>query len=88
MSANANTTQSNQQFRESMFRDASQSERFAMAFMGYRGTFLEAINRVLDEYGLAQKLEAAKQQDQKLRILQVNCAEGLFLHELARILEE
>jgi hypothetical protein len=50
--------------------------------------FLDAVNRILDEYGLAHKLELAKQQGVKLRILQVNCAEGLYLHELARLLEE
>jgi hypothetical protein len=83
-----NTTQTNQQFRESLIRDANHSERLAITFEGQKVTFLEAIKRVLDDYGLAQKLELAKQQGHKLRILQVNCTEGLYLHELARLLEE
>jgi hypothetical protein len=80
--------QTNQQFRESLISNTNQSERIALSFNGHRTIFYETIQRILDEYGLAQKLEEAKQQGQKLRILQVNCAEGLYLHELARILEE
>jgi hypothetical protein len=80
--------QTNQQFRDSILRDASQSERLALSFEGYRTIFLEAINQLLTDFGLAQKLEAAKQKGQKLRILQLNCSEGLYLHELARVLEE
>jgi hypothetical protein len=82
------TNQTNQQFRESLISNASQSERIALSFNGHRTIFYETIRRILDEYGLAQKLAVAKQQGQKLRILQVNCGEGLYLHELARILEE
>jgi hypothetical protein len=86
--ANTTVAQANQQFRESLIRDANHSERLAITFEGQKVTFLEAIKRVLDDYGLAQKLELAKQQGHKLRILQVNCTEGLYLHELARLLEE
>jgi hypothetical protein len=88
MSSSTTANQTNQQFRDSLPRDASQSERIAMTFAGYRVMFLETIKQVLDNYGLAQKLEIAKQQGYRLRILQLNCAEGLFLHELARLLEE
>jgi hypothetical protein len=86
----ATPTQTNQQFRDSLIRDASHSERIAMSFDSHHAMFLETINHILDEdgSGLAQKLKKAKQQDVKLRLLQVNCAEGLYLHELARILEE
>jgi hypothetical protein len=50
--------------------------------------FEKAINQVLDEYGLAEKLTQAKQSGQVLHLLQLHCGEGLYLHELARLLEK
>jgi hypothetical protein len=40
-----NTTQANQQFRDSLIRDASQSKRLAITFECHRSMFLDATNR-------------------------------------------
>jgi hypothetical protein len=82
------TNQTKQQFHEFLARDATRSERLAISFSGHQRSFQESIQRILDEYGLAHKLEKAKQQGYKLRLLQISCAEGLFLHELANLLEK
>jgi hypothetical protein len=76
------------QFREAMFNSAEHSERLFLAFKVVQPIFAEAINRILDQYSLTTRLKAAIQNGYKLRFLQLNCAEGLFLYELARILEE
>jgi hypothetical protein len=80
--------QTPQEFRAEMFNSAEHSERMVLRYKAGQAIFAEAINRILDEYKLAERLQEAVQNNQKLRILQLNCAEGLFLHELARLLEE
>jgi hypothetical protein len=91
MNMNDNTTnppQTQEESRIGVFNNASHSERLVIAYKILQPIFDEGINRILDAYGLATRLQEAKQAGQKLRILQVNCVEGLFLHELARVLEE
>jgi hypothetical protein len=80
--------QTQQEFRAEMFNNAEHSERMVLRYRAGQAIFAEAINRILDEYKLTERLQKAVQNNQKLRILQLNCAEGLFLHELARLLEE
>jgi hypothetical protein len=77
-----------QQYREDLFNNAEHSERIFLAYKAVQPIFAEAINRILDGYNLATRLQEAIQKGHKLRVLELNCAEGLFLHELARILEE
>jgi hypothetical protein len=79
--------QSLQQFRDSLSTDVSYHARLALQFKVMQPLFEKAINQVLDEYGLAEKLSQAKQRGQVLRLLQLHCGEGLYLHELARLLE-
>jgi hypothetical protein len=80
--------QTQQEFQAEMFNGAEHSERMVLRYKINQTIFAEAINRILDEYKLTERLQEAIQNKQKLRILQLNCSEGLFLHELARLLEE
>ncbi len=73
---------------EYLTADAYEGERLQLTHKIFKGYFLQAVDRVLDEYGLAKKLEAARLSQVKLGILDIGCAEGLFLHDLALVLEE
>lgn len=50
--------------------------------------FVDALTQVLDAYGLASRLEQAKANGNKLQMLDIGCGEGLFMHDLAQMLEE
>ncbi len=50
--------------------------------------FRQIINLILDRYGLAERLEEAKATGHKVFMLDLGCSEGLYLHDLAQLLEE
>lgn len=50
--------------------------------------FEQLMNRILDEYGLLERLQRAKVAGQKAFILDVGCGEGLVLHDVAHLLEK
>jgi len=53
-----------------------------------KGGFVRIIEQVLEEYELAPRLAAAKTgQRAKLKILDVGCGEGLYLHDIAQVME-
>jgi SAM-dependent methyltransferase len=80
-----------------MFGMADDRERLALLHEYYKPSFMEAVLRVLDEYGLAMKLAQAAAialktnnaiRATKIRILDVGCGEGLYLHDIAALLEK
>lgn len=81
-------SQENRRFGESLFRNATNSERQQIGFEMYQSVFQQEIRQILEQYELAERLIKAGQTGKKLRILQLNCGEGLYLHELARMLEK
>jgi 2-polyprenyl-3-methyl-5-hydroxy-6-metoxy-1,4-benzoquinol methylase len=54
----------------------------------YQPVFLKVVRKVLNTYGLGENLKQAKATGQKVHILDVGCAEGLYLHDVAQVLEE
>jgi 2-polyprenyl-3-methyl-5-hydroxy-6-metoxy-1,4-benzoquinol methylase len=84
----------NQSYQEYVLSDASDRERLLVQHDVFKPTVMTMFERVLDEYGLCHKLEQAKAQKktnassfQKVRILDIGCGEGLFLYDLAALLE-
>lgn len=74
-------------YQEYMFGAVDDGDRRTFQHNIFKSNFVERINYLLDEYGLAQRLETARANGQKLRILDLGCAEGLFLHDVAEVLE-
>jgi SAM-dependent methyltransferase len=64
-------------------------ERLVVQHDIFKHNFVQMVEKVLLDYGLAQKLEQAKAigSSKKVRILDVGCGEGSFLHDVAEILQ-
>lgn len=82
------STSSGSSMRDYIYASSSDGERLEIVHKIDRPHFLEVMCRILDDYGLGQRLENAKASGNKLSILEIGCAEGLFLHDFAEILEE
>ena len=67
--------------------NSKNSERLAAQYKADKPVFEAALNKVLTDYGLAQKLAQAKASGHKLRILNYRCGEGLYLHLFSEFLE-
>lgn len=74
-------------FREYIFEASHDRERLVLQHEINKPSVSRIMERVLDEYGLAERLQTAKTNGTKLRVLDVGCGEGLFLHDLAELLE-
>jgi SAM-dependent methyltransferase len=61
--------------------------RQAVLHKSFKPRFINFFEKVLSEYGLADKLEAAKANREKVRFLDYGCGEGLYLHDIADRLE-
>lgn len=70
-----------------VFSDGDERDRLVTLHDSSKPNFLKILQRVLDDYGLAHRLEQAQQANTKVEILDVGCGEGLYLHDLAQILE-
>ena len=76
------------QQRDYIFKALDDKTREQEVFKSARPRFREIINLVLNQYGLAERLRQAKSMGDKVCMLDLGCSEGLYLHELANILEE
>jgi SAM-dependent methyltransferase len=74
------------QFR---FEELDSQERTIIGYKTVRTAFLQTVEQILDskEYQFAARLKEAAGAGKKLRVMDIGCSEGLFLHELAAILE-
>lgn len=75
-------------WKDYLFKEVDNRERLALRYQCYKPSFRQTIQKVLDQYGLAAKLQLAKTRGTKCRILNLACGEGYFLHDLAALLEE
>lgn len=81
--------------KDYIFADASSDqERLVLQHQVNKPSFVRAMELVLDEYGLARRLETVLEYNElkalpkkQVRILDLGCGEGLYLHTLAEILE-
>jgi SAM-dependent methyltransferase len=86
-----------QTYQEYLLSDISDRERLIVQHDISKTVVMTMFERVLAEYGLLQKLEQAKiHKDnseigatdfQKIRILDIGCGEGMFLYDIAALLE-
>lgn len=81
-------TQNNSLPETYVFSDGDERDRLIVLHDSSKPNFLKVMQRVLDEYGLAELLEKAAQNNTKVRILDAGCGEGLYLYDLAQLLEE
>lgn len=77
-----------QKYREYFYSTGSAAEISSLFFKGLKRSYMEDLETVLTEYKLADRLAEAKTQGRKLRLLHLECGEGLYLHCLAEMLEE
>lgn len=76
------------QYREYLFNDEQSGEYSSLTYTATKEDFVKAIENLLDEYKLGERLAAAKAGGYKLRFLEYSCGEGLYLHGLAEVLEK
>lgn len=81
-------TVTNTTYQKYMFGAADDGERRTFQHNLFKADFVKRIEYLLKEYGLETKLETALANGKKLRILDLGCAEGLFLHDMAEVLEK
>jgi 2-polyprenyl-3-methyl-5-hydroxy-6-metoxy-1,4-benzoquinol methylase len=79
---------SQKSFIENIFTDMNDRERLVIQHDAFYPRFTTMFKQALDEYGLAQRLAQAQTNNTKIEILDVGCGEGLFLHDIANLLEE
>ena len=79
-----------QQLREYIFAETDDRDRLLIQYQAYKPSFERVLAQVLDEYSLAQRLQAALDNSAvpaTVRILDVGCGEGLYLQKIAATLE-
>lgn len=74
-------------FQTYVFGAVSDQDRLTTYHDIIRSRFAGIVEQVLDEYGLSEQLERNKTLAQPIQILDAGCAEGLYLHDVATVLE-
>jgi 2-polyprenyl-3-methyl-5-hydroxy-6-metoxy-1,4-benzoquinol methylase len=75
-------------YRHYVFAEANDRERLQIQHDAFKPKVLDNFKHILDNYGLDQQLKLAKAQGRQLRILDFGCGEGMYLHDMAEILEK
>lgn len=82
-------TLSKEQFQKYIFEEAHDDRsRLVIQHETYKDQFDAIFERVLNEFGLRQTLEKAKANHEKVSILDAGCGEGLYMHDVADILDK
>src|SRR5438105_631099 len=68
--------------------ESAERDRLALQHEIYKPRVRQVFEKVLDEYGLAERLKAPKIEPERVRILDIGCGEGWFLFDLATRLAE
>lgn len=71
-----------------VFANGDERDRLIIQHDGFKPKFLGILQRVLDDYGLAERMKQARQHGTKVSILDAGCGEGLFLHDVAQEIAE
>jgi 2-polyprenyl-3-methyl-5-hydroxy-6-metoxy-1,4-benzoquinol methylase len=79
---------SNLDYRNYLFTPLDDRERQVVMHRICKPNFIKIMTKVLDEYGLAKQFDQAIRDHQKIKILDAGCGLGLYLYDVANILEE
>ena len=71
-----------------LFGEVSDQERLGFQHKSLQPVVTPVFEQMLDQYGLGQKLAAAKTAGQHEVMFDIGCGEGLYLHDLAALLEQ
>ena len=75
-------------YSDYIFGESIDAERLELVHIINAANFRKQTERVLYDYGLYERLKLAKEQQAKpIQVMEIGCAEGLFLHDLAAQLE-
>ncbi len=89
ISDKANQPEQNQKFYDYLFSGAVEDrERLTVQYEVFKPRFEQIFAKVLDDYGLAARLEQRRAKGEQAQVLDVGCGEGLFLHKVAAELEK
>lgn len=75
---------SNTEYRDYVFGQVDDRDRLVIQHRISKPNFMALMERVLDDYGLAAKFKSG----QRVKLLDAGCSEGLFLHDIAELLEK
>ena len=70
-----------------LFGEVSDQERLSLQHKSCQPIVTPIFEQMLDQYGLGQKLATAKTANKKAVIFDVGCSEGMYLHDLAALIE-
>lgn len=76
------------EYRDYIMGMADDRQRMERTHRHLKAKFVGVMEQILEEYELAEQLKAAKRGERsRLKILDVGCGEGLYLHDVAEVLE-
>lgn len=75
------------EYRDYIFSHADDRERQVIQHRVFKPVFVELINRLFDQYALAEKINQLNRAGQTFKVLDFACGEGLFLHDIAEVFE-
>lgn len=75
-------------YNDYVFGQSDDRDRLTLQHQCFKPNFVHKLNLILDEYGLGERISKAQAKGEKIRVLEVGCGEGLYLHDLAATLEE
>ena len=74
------------QYRSYILEEGTtEGERLALQHGLFKPNCVKIFNQIMDEYGLAERIN--HQQGEPVRILDVGCGEGLYLHDVTEVLD-
>lgn len=71
-----------------VFASGDERDRLIIQHDGFKPKFLRIMQRILNDYGLMQRLKEARKFGTKVSVLDAGCGEGLFLHDIAELVED
>ena len=70
-----------------VYHQGGNAETISLNYKVHEAQLRLHLHELLDDWGLAARLQEAIAQGQKLKLLNISCSEGLYLHYVAEILE-
>lgn len=75
-------------YRNFAFSEVDDGKRMSIEHEMFKANFASILKQVFEKYGLEARLQGALASGDRVRILDFGCGEGLYLHDMAALLEE